>query len=173
MPFGTENKVPRQAAATPCQLRRTLVRSHEDTGPVVIVRRVEGSKSCQPPPFYHSLRLIVVLARRADSECRQRTPVWIQEFVVMTTTCLCTWIRIPHLSGRWWRRRRGTSMTRLTASIFRPLSLFFRYLRFAQGNGIPAFTTCSFLFNFLPEVARIDSKRSENIVILTFKISYF
>lgn len=88
MPLRTENKVPRQAAAMPCQLRRTLVRSYEDTGPVVIVRRVEGSKSCQPPPFYRSLRLIVVLARRADSECRQRTPVWIQEFVVMTTTCV-------------------------------------------------------------------------------------
>lgn len=49
-PLRMENKVPRQAAAMPCQLRRTLVRSYEDTRPVLIVRRVEGSKSCQPPP---------------------------------------------------------------------------------------------------------------------------
>lgn len=132
-PGRTENEVPRQL----CQLRRTLVRSYEDTGPVVIVRRVEGSKSRQPSPFCRSLRLIV-------ASCRQ----WVQT----ENACLnsgicchdddlsaCTRIRIPRLSGRWRRRRRGTSVTRLTASIFRPLSLFFRHPLFAQGNDVPCF----------------------------------
>lgn len=100
---GTRYLVERQQ----CQLHRTLVRSYEDTGPVVIVRRVEDSKSRQPSPFYRSLRLIVVLAHGAPCNVdRERLFEFRNLLSWRRPACVPAWIRIPRLSGRWRRRRR-------------------------------------------------------------------
>lgn len=137
------NEVPFRAAAMPPLHRRS---ERGRTGPVV--GRVEGSKSCwlpslplpslppprpssppPPPPPHCSLGSRRVVQRR------QRTSVWIQEFVVMTTTCLYTCMN-THPESVWPMTEEtiGTLVTRLSASIFRPLSPFFRHPFLLKGT---------------------------------------